>query len=229
MRRAYRRDRYLSILQNVRARLPHAAITTDIIVGFPGETEADFADTLDIVRQARFASAFTFQYSIRAGTPAATMDGQVPHDVVQERYERLVALIEEISTEENEKQDGTVVEVLVAEGEGRKDAATRRMSGRARDNRLVHFVPYPPSADGSNAAAVAPRPGDVVTTRITHGAPHHLIADGAPLDVRRTRAGDAWESRRDATAGTASTATAATAHGAPVPAPVLLGMPARRG
>ncbi len=211
MRRAYRRERYLSILENVRAQLPHAAITTDIIVGFPGETEADFADTLDVVRQARFASAFTFQYSIRAGTPAATMDGQVPRDVVQDRYERLVALIEEISTEENEKQDGTVVEVLVAEGEGRKDAATRRMSGRARDNRLVHFVPYPPPADGSDAPAAAPRPGDVVTTRITHGAPHHLIADGAPLDVRRTRAGDAWESRRDAAASAASTATAATA------------------
>jgi tRNA-2-methylthio-N6-dimethylallyladenosine synthase len=231
MRRAYRRDRYLSILDNVRAQLPHAAITTDIIVGFPGETEADFADTLDVVRRARFASAFTFQYSIRAGTPAATMDGQVPRDVVQERYERLVALIEEISTEENEKQDGTVVEVLVAEGEGRKDAATRRMSGRARDNRLVHFVPYAAaaaSADGSDVAAVAPRPGDVVTTRITHGAPHHLIADGAPLEVRRTRAGDAWESRRDAAASPAPTALP-TAHGGAAPAPVLLGMPARRG
>ena len=160
------------------------------------------------------------------------MDGQVPRDVVQDRYERLVALIEEISTEENEKQDGTVVEVLVAEGEGRKDAATRRMSGRARDNRLVHFVPYPPPVDGSDASAAAPRPGDVVTTRITHGAPHHLIADGAPLDVRRTRAGDAWESRRDAAAIAASTATAATAAiagGGAAPAPVLLGMPARRG
>ncbi len=237
MRRAYRRERYLSILENVRARLPHAAITTDIIVGFPGETEADFADTLDVVRQARFASAFTFQYSIRAGTPAATMDGQVPRDVVQDRYERLVALIEQISTEENEKQDGTVVEVLVAEGEGRKDAATRRMSGRARDNRLVHFVPFATAADGSdpsasdpsapNSSAPAPRPGDVVTTRVTHGAPHHLIADGAPIGVRRTQAGDAWESRRDA----AATAPAATAPGpvAAGPAPVLLGMPARRG
>jgi tRNA-2-methylthio-N6-dimethylallyladenosine synthase len=236
MRRAYRRDRYLAILENVRARLPHAAITTDIIVGFPGETEADFADTLDVVRQARFASAFTFQYSIRAGTPAATMDGQVPRDVVQDRYERLAALIEQISTEENEKQDGTVVEVLVAEGEGRKDAATRRMSGRARDNRLVHFVPYAPAAAGSdpsasdpsapNSSPPAPRPGDVVTTRVTHGAPHHLIADGAPIEVRRTRAGDAWESRRDAAAtATAATATAAAA----APAPVLLGMPARRG
>ena len=157
--------------------------------------------------------------------------------MVQDRYERLVALIEQISTEENEKQDGTVVEVLVAEGEGRKDAATRRMSGRARDNRLVHFVPFATAADGSdpsasdpsapNSSALAPRPGDVVTTRVTHGAPHHLIADGAPLGVRRTRAGDAWESRRDA----AATAPAATAPGpvAAGPAPVLLGMPARRG
>ena len=222
MRRAYRRDRYLSILDNVRARLPLAAITTDIIVGFPGETEADFADTLDVVRRARFASAFTFQYSIRAGTPAATMDGQVPRDVVQDRYERLVALIEQISTEENEKQDGTVVEVLVAEGEGRKDAATRRMSGRARDNRLVHFVPYAPAADGADPSAMTPRPGDIVTTRVTHGAPHHLIADGAPLDVRRTRAGDAWESRRAAaTAAVSATASAASppAGAAAAPAP----------
>ena len=114
------------------------------------------------------------------------MDGQVPRDVVQDRYERLVALIEQISTEENEKQDGTVVEVLVAEGEGRKDAATRRMSGRARDNRLVHFVPHD----------TAPRPGDIVTTRVTSAAPHYLRADEAPLSVRRTRAGDAWEARR---------------------------------
>ena len=231
MRRAYRRDRYLTILDNVRARLPDAAITTDIIVGFPGETEADFDATLDVVRQARFASAFTFQYSIRPGTPAATMDGQVPRAVVQERYERLVALIEEISTEENEKQDGTVVEVLVAEGEGRKDAATHRMSGRARDNRLVHFVPAAAPA-GDSAAGALPRPGDIVTTRVTHGAPHHLIADGAPLSVRRTRAGDAWELRRDAAnavkAPAASTAPASAAA-APAPAPVLLGMPGRRG
>jgi len=225
MRRAYRRDRYLAILDNVRAQLPHAAITTDIIVGFPGETEADFADTLDVVRQARFASAFTFQYSIRAGTPAATMDGQVPADVVQHRYERLVALIEEIATEENEKQDGATVEVLVAEGEGRKDAATRRMSGRARDNRLVHFVPHAPG----DTSAVAPRPGDIVTTRITHAAPHHLIADGAPLDVRRTRAGDAWEARASRAEGAAAVGTASVPAEPAQAAPVLLGMPARRG
>jgi tRNA-2-methylthio-N6-dimethylallyladenosine synthase len=89
----------------------------------------------------------------------------------------------------------------------------------------VHFVPSAPSADGSDTATVLPRPGDVVTTRITHGAPHHLIADGPPLEVRRTRAGDAWESRKDA-AATAVLSAAASAASAP--APVLLGMPARR-
>ena len=83
MRRAYRRDRYLAILDRVRASIPDAAITTDIIVGFPGETEQDFEDTLDLVRQARFAGAFTFRYSIRPGTPAATMDGQIPPTVAR--------------------------------------------------------------------------------------------------------------------------------------------------
>ena len=208
MRRAYRRDRYLAILDNVRRQLPHAAITTDIIVGFPGETERDFEDTLDVVRQARFASAFTFRYSIRPGTPAATMDDQVPAGAVQERYERLVALVEEIATTENARLNGSTVEVLVAEGEGRKDAATHRMSGRARDNRLVHFAPH----------ATAPRPGDIVTTVVTGTAPHYLVADDAPLKVRRTRAGDVWAGRE----GTA-------ASGASAPVPVLLGMPARRG
>src|SRR6202023_1783703 len=107
MRRAYRRDRYLAILDRVRAAIPDAAITTDIIVGFPGETDQDFEQTLDLVREARFAGAFTFRYSIRPGTPAATMDGQVPAAVVQERYDRLVALVEEVATAENARFDGT--------------------------------------------------------------------------------------------------------------------------
>jgi tRNA-2-methylthio-N6-dimethylallyladenosine synthase len=136
----------------------------------------------------------------------------VPRPVVQDRYDRLVALVEQIATEENAKQDGTVVEVLVAEGEGRKDAATHRMSGRARDNRLVHFAPH---GDGL-------RPGDIVTTRVTSTAPHYLRADDAPLDVRRTRAGDAWEARQHA-AGPVATPGSSSA-----PVPVLLGMPARR-
>ncbi len=118
MRRSYRRDRYLGIIERVRAAMPDAAITTDVIVGFPGETEADFEETLDVVRQARFAGAFTFQYSIRPGTPAATMDEQVPKAVVQERYERLVATQDDISWAQNRAQVGRVVEVLVARGRG---------------------------------------------------------------------------------------------------------------
>src|ERR1700751_2162764 len=94
MRRSYRSERYLGIIDKVRAAMPDAAITTDIIVGFPGETEADFQSTLAVVRAARFSSASTFQYSKRPGTPAATMDNQLPKEVVQERYERLVAILE---------------------------------------------------------------------------------------------------------------------------------------
>jgi tRNA-2-methylthio-N6-dimethylallyladenosine synthase len=118
---------------------PHAAISTDIIVGFPGETDEDFEDTMRVVEQARFASAFTFQYSIREGTPAATMPDQVPKAVVQERYERLIALQERISLEENQAQIGRELQVLVSTGEGKKDAETHRLTGRAEDNRLVHF------------------------------------------------------------------------------------------
>jgi tRNA-2-methylthio-N6-dimethylallyladenosine synthase len=181
MRRSYRAERFLSIIDRVRAAMPHAAITTDVIVGFPGETEEDFAATLDVVRRARFAGAFTFQYSKRPGTPAAEVAGQVPKAVVQERYERLVALQEQIALEENRAQIGQAVELLVATGEGRKDIRTARMSGRARDGRLVHFIP------GGNQV----RPGDVITTVVTGAAPHHLIADAAILTHRRTRAGDA--------------------------------------
>ena len=184
MRRSYRSDRYLRILAEVRAAMPDAAITTDVIVGFPGETEEDFAATLDVVRQARFAGAYTFQYSPRPGTPAATMDAQVPPEVVTERYARLVEVVEEGSLAGNRDQVGPTVEVLVAAGEGRKDADTHRMSGRARDGRLVHFTPTGPAVD------VGVRPGDIVTTRVTHGAPHHLVADGDLISHRRTKAGD---------------------------------------
>jgi tRNA-2-methylthio-N6-dimethylallyladenosine synthase len=197
MRRAYRQERYLGILDRVRAAMPDAAITTDVIVGFPGETEADFQQTLDVVRAARFAGAFTFQYSKRPGTPAAEMDGQLPKEVVQERYLRLTALQDEISWAENRAQVGRTVELLVAAGEGSKDARTGRLSGRARDGRLVHFT----AADGV-------RPGDVVETVVTQAAPHHLVADGPLRSHRRTRAGDASE------AGTRPTTPG-----------VLLGMP----
>src|SRR3954462_826643 len=121
MRRSYRAERFLGIVERVRAAMPDAALSTDIIVGFPGETEEDFTATLDVVAASRFAQAFTFQYSPRPGTPAATLPDQVPKAVVQERYERLVRLQEEISWQENRSQEGRLVEVLVAEGEGRKD------------------------------------------------------------------------------------------------------------
>ena len=141
MRRSYRAERYLGIIDRVRAAIPHAAITTDVIVGFPGETEEDFQATLDVVAAARFSTAFTFQYSKRPGTPAAELADQLPKAVVSERYMRLIGLQEQISLEENVAQIGRTVELLVATGEGRKDASTSRMSGRARDGRLVHFAP----------------------------------------------------------------------------------------
>ena len=184
MRRSYRAEKYLGIIDRVRAVMPQAAITTDIIVGFPGETDADFEQTLDVVRAARFAGAFTFQYSKRPGTPAADMPDQVSADVVADRYARLVALVEDIAWAENRKYDGATVEVLIAEGEGRKDTATKRLSGRALDNRLVHV------------GACDARPGDAVTARVTYAAPHHLVADEVQC-LRRTPGGDAWQARKE--------------------------------
>lgn len=175
MRRSYRSDRYLGIIERVRERIPQAAITTDIIVGFPGETEEDFQATLDVVTTARFASAYTFQYSKRPGTPAADLPDQIAPEVVQERYERLVSVVNEIAWEENRKLERSIVEVLVARGEGRKDQSTERISGRSRDNRLVHV------AVGEE---IPPQPGDLVTARVTYAAPHHLVADEL-IDVER--------------------------------------------
>ena len=156
-------------------------------MGFPGETDADFEATLDVVRAARFAGAFTFQYSRRPGTAAASMPAAVPPEVVAERYQRLVAVQEDISWELNRGLVGREVELLVSEGEGRKDAATARMSGRARDGRLVHFTPAGPAVDR------AVRPGDLVRAVVSYGAPHHLVADGPLLAHRRTPAGDHHE------------------------------------
>jgi tRNA-2-methylthio-N6-dimethylallyladenosine synthase len=204
MRRSYRQSKYLGIIERVRAAMPEAAITTDIIVGFPGETEEDFRATLEVVERARFSGAFTFQYSKRPGTPAATLPDQVPPDVVRDRYERLVTVVNDVAWSEAKKQVGRTVELMVSEGEGRKDAATHRLSGRGPDNRLVHF-----EADFSAVDADSARPGDMVTVTVTYAAPHHLVADGPVRSVRRTRSGDAWEART----------------AAPVAAGVGLGMP----
>ena len=187
MRRSYRSKKFLGIIERVRAAMPDAAITTDIIVGFPGETEEDFLATMDVVRQSRFSGAFTFQYSKRPGTPAADLPDQVSPEVVKDRYGRLVDLVNEIAWEENQRLVGRSVELMVSEGEGRKDAETLRLSGRGPDNRLVHFA-----APDETLGRV--RPGDNVTVEITHAAPHHLVADRV-IAVRRTRSGDAWEAR----------------------------------
>jgi tRNA-2-methylthio-N6-dimethylallyladenosine synthase len=157
---------------------------------------------MKVVERARFAGAFTFQYSKRPGTPAAELDDQVPKAVVQERYERLVALADQVAWDENKALVGQTLELMVAEGEGRKDGQTHRLSGRARDNRLVHFT------------AIDVRPGDMVEVGVTYAAPHHLVADGPVRSVRRTRAGDAWEAR---TAAATTTPTIRTA--------VSLGLP----
>ncbi len=187
MRRSYRSKKFLDILTKVRARIPQAAITTDIIVGFPGETEEDFQETMRVVQEARFSSAFTFQYSVREGTPAASMPHQVPKAVVQDRYERLIEVQDRIAGEENRKQLGKTVELMVVADSGRKAQQTHRLAGRTRDMRLVHFsVPE---------LGQVPRPGDLVTLPITEAGSFHLLSDPT-LDkyrVRRSRAGDAWD------------------------------------
>jgi tRNA-2-methylthio-N6-dimethylallyladenosine synthase len=209
MRRSYRQTKYLGIIDRVRAAMPEAAISTDIIVGFPGETEDDFLETMDVVRRARFAGAYTFQYSKRPGTPAVDLPDQVPPDVVKHRYERLAELVNDVAWTENKALVGRRVELMVSEGEGRKDAATHRLSGRGPDNRLVHFAP--PAAEV--------RPGDLVTVEITKAAPHHLVADGPVLDVRRTRSGDAWEVRQGRTTEPAGVVLGMPAVGVPAPLP----------
>jgi tRNA-2-methylthio-N6-dimethylallyladenosine synthase len=156
MQRSYRRERYLEWLERIRAAIPGIAVSTDLIVGFPGETEEDFEDTLDLVRRATFDQAYTFQYSPRPGTRAGTMDDQVLKPVVQERFDRLVALQEAIALERMRAQVGSTAEVLV-EGTGRKG----RVQGRTRTNRVVHL-------DGEHV------PGSFLDARIVAAHPHHL-------------------------------------------------------
>ena len=182
MRRSYRTERYLGILDRVRTAMPHAMITTDIIVGFPGETEEDHQATLDLCTQARFAAAYTYKYSIRPGTPAGEMPDQVPESVVRERYTQLHLHQEEISLSVNQESIGAKAHVLVHEVAGRRDEKENRTSGRSEDFRLVHFDNH-----------VDARPGDVVEVRLTEASEHYFIADA--LSVRRTRGGDAHEAR----------------------------------
>ena len=218
MRRSYRSSKYLGIIERVRAAIPDAAITTDIIVGFPGETEDDFQATLEVVRASRFAAAYTFQYSKRPGTPAAALDDQIPPEVVKDRYLRLVEVVDEVAWTEAKALVGRTVELMVSEGEGRKDAATHRLSGRAPDNRLVHFA-----ADFSSVFEDSVRPGDMVGVEITYAAPHHLVADGPIRSVRRTRAGDAWQRRTSAPAAPRGVRLGMPSVGVPAPPPPACG------
>jgi tRNA-2-methylthio-N6-dimethylallyladenosine synthase len=160
MRRSYRSERYLFWLERIREAIPDVAVSTDIIVGFPGETEDDLVATLDVVRTARFDSAYTFQYSPRPGTRAAAFDHQVPKEVVQERFDRLLALQDAIGLERARAQVGRDVEVLV-EGAGKKHASTQ---SRTRTNRILHLdTPHPP--------------GSFLQARVTSAAAHHLTGE----------------------------------------------------
>lgn len=196
MRRSYRSSRYLGILDRVRSAMPEAMITTDIIVGFPGESEEDFQATMDLATVAQFSAAYTYKYSIRPGTPAGVMPNQVPAEIVGERYTRLHEHQQAISLGVNQKSIGTNHRALVSEVEGRRDAARSRLTGKTEDFRLVHF-------DATSQA----RPGDFVDVTITDASAHYLI--GNETAHIKTRGGDAYA---------ANLAQAA-------PQPLLLGIP----
>jgi tRNA-2-methylthio-N6-dimethylallyladenosine synthase len=159
MHRGYSRERFLSRLEMARRIVPGLSVSTDIIVGFPGETEEDFQLTLEVVAAARFDQAFTFQYSSRPGTAAATMDGQIEKAVVQDRFERLVELQDRISRESNEAMVGSVEEVLV-EGPSKKDPEV--VTARTKGNKPVH-------APGEY------EPGSYLDVEITRAASHYLL------------------------------------------------------
>lgn len=140
MNRRYDKERYLDLVRKIREAMPDISLTTDIIVGFPGETEEDFLETVDVVEKVRYDSAFTFIYSKRTGTPAAAMENQVPEDVVKERFDRLLARVQEIGREMSARDTGTVQEVLVEE-QNNQDSGL--MTGRLSNNLLVHFPGEP--------------------------------------------------------------------------------------
>ena len=135
MNRRYTKEHYLTLVQKIREALPDVSLTTDIMIGFPGETEADFQETLDVVRQAQYDQAYTFIYSRRTGTPAAVME-QVPEDVVKDRFDRLLKVVSEIAHTRCGRFEGQTVEVLVEE---RNAQDPNLLTGRLENNLLVHF------------------------------------------------------------------------------------------
>lgn len=179
MRRSYRVDRYRGIIEKVRKAMPHSTITTDIIVGFPGESEADFQETMDLCTDLRFLAAYTFQYSKRPGTPAALMPDQIPAEIVAERYTRLHEHLNVVSQSVNQEVVGSNLEVLVT------DVENGRASGKSRDFRLVHFD-----------AVADLRPGDIAEVEIASAKPHFVLGKGAAFNVRKTKGGDAFAARK---------------------------------
>lgn len=179
MRRSYRVDRYRAIIEKVRAAMPHSTITTDLIVGFPGESESDFQASLDLCSELRFLAAYSFKYSKRPGTPAAQMPDQIDEDVVAERYDRLHRKLNDLSLSVNEDVIGGELEVLIT------DIEAGRAQGKSRDFRLVHFEVS--SEEGA-------RPGDVAKVKITSAKPHFIF--GEKIEIRKSRGGDAFELRK---------------------------------
>jgi len=179
MRRGYRARRYLERLASARAAVPDLAVTTDLIVGFPGETEEDFAATLEVVAEAEYDSAYTFIFSPRPGTRAAAMEDRfVPADVVGERFERLRVVVERSALAKHEARVGREEEVLI-EGPSRRDRSM--LTGRTRQGKLVHFAP--PDDD-------VLEPGSFAAVVVTGAAPHHLtgaLRRVTARPVRRTR------------------------------------------
>ena len=173
MQRSYRSARYLDLVAEARATVPGVAISTDIIVGFPGETEEDFAETLRVTEAAAFDSAFTFEYSKRPGTAAVDLDGHLDPAVVSERYQRLSSLTRRLSAESAARQVGTVQELLL-EGPSKTDPG--RLTGRTRGGRVAH-VP-------AGALSPAPlAPGDLVAAHITSAGAHYLLGEVVPAAV----------------------------------------------
>ncbi len=213
MRRSYRRRRYLRLVERTRQLLPDAALSTDIIVGFPGETEADFEATLEVVDAVRFDQAFTFQYSPRPGTPAAALvEAFVPPEVVAERYGRLEPMVRAHSLARHQALVGTAQELLI---ESPSKSDVRRWSARTRGNHLVH-LPAAPDTPGEPPAYA---PGDLVVAEVLEAATNYALA-AAPEQVRHTAAGRAT-ARAMAAGDGWRTATVTPGVGAARPLPIV--------
>ena len=162
MNRRYTKESYLELVNKIKTAMPNITLTTDIIVGFPGETEEDFQDTLDVVQEVQYMSAFTFIYSKRTGTPAATMEDQVDEEIIKERFNRLVSLVNDISESHKHRQLGKTLEVLLEEV-SKSDPST--ISGHTNEGILVHVK------------ASESQIGELVNVKITECKRHYVVGE----------------------------------------------------